>query len=243
MCAADALQQNEFSDLYSEVGPDNVGGMGNEPSCTLTLLTRCQDTTQPCTHATAATSQHCEAGNGHTADQPQSSVNQTETAGASSAVTVASDSAPAAVIDNLPAASAQVESTSPVGDTAAPAQTSRVAASANQDPESRTTGQTRNDKLPSSGPHADLDSDAGYEAVMQISCRPHDVVASQAGHPHPMLLGLSDDVDCAVVSVSAAGQQLQAQHTASIPALAYVAAGLAGSCCCCVESHLVSTGV
>lgn len=204
--------------------------MGNEPSCTLTLFTKCQDTSQPCTHATTATSQHHEAGNCHTADQPQSSVNQTETASATSAVTVASDSTPAAVLDSFPAASAQVESTSP-GDIAAPAQMSPVAASANQDPASSTTGQTLNDKLPSSGPHAGLDSDANYEAVMQISCRPHDVVASQAGHPHPMLLGLSDDVDCAVVSVSAAGQQLQAQHTASIPALAYVAAGMAGSCC------------
>ena len=43
------------------------------------------------------------------------------------------------------------------------------------------------------------------------------------------LLGLIDDVDCAVVSLTYTGEPaspLQLQHVASIPALAYVATGM-----------------
>ena len=87
--------------------------------------------------------------------------------------------------------------------------------------------QPASDKQQPSGMNVTADRHAGYKAVMQIGCSPHDVVATQSGHQHPMLLGLANDVDCAVVAVSAAadGQQLQAQHVRSIPALAYVAAG------------------
>jgi len=77
---------------------------------------------------------------------------------------------------------------------------------------------------------------AGFAEVGRVACAPHRLLAAQAAGAR-MLLGLIDDVDCAVVearlgSPPAAGApaaaeagQAVAEHIASVPALAYVAAG------------------
>ena len=188
-CVADALQQNEFADLYSEVGPDNVGGMGNEPSCTLTLFRRNQTPAQP---------KDTSAAGGQPAD--------TEHTQNASAPDEAADR-PNQTLPALPQAT-------PAGGTAQSSRDQHVV-----------------DKQQPSVAHVTADARRNFDAVMQIGCSPHDVVAIQPGHQHPMMLGLSNDVDCAVVAVSAeaGGHQLQAQHVHSIPALAYVAAGTAQS--------------
>ena len=177
------MQQNEFADVYSEVGPDNVGGMGNEPACTLTLFRRAQ---------VPAQSGSPSAAEGQPTDTEH---NQ------NSNVTDAATNFPN---QTLPALSQESVEDAP--------QSSGDQHATDQQP---------------SGLHVTANRHGNYEPVMQIGCSPHDVVAIQSGHQHPMLLGLSNDVDCAVVAVSADGQQLQAQHVHSIPALAYVAAGTA----------------
>ena len=64
-----------------------------------------------------------------------------------------------------------------------------------------------------------------YRLAEQIECDPHKVVAVMPGQQQEMLLGLSNDVDCAVVRFKAAGSALVSEHLHTIPALAYVAAG------------------
>ncbi|GAB4820252.1 hypothetical protein N2152v2_007298 [Parachlorella kessleri] len=77
--------------------------------------------------------------------------------------------------------------------------------------------------------------DAALSCVEQIPCLPHKVLSCQLQQDR-LLLGLTDDVDCAVVEVAcmagAAGSQdglstcgFKVQHATSVPALAYVAAG------------------
>lgn len=64
----------------------------------------------------------------------------------------------------------------------------------------------------------------------QVSCLPHKLVGK--GHwGEKVLLGLADDVDCAVVSLSirpGAPTSPLLSHDASIPALSYVSAGDSG---------------
>ena len=56
---------------------------------------------------------------------------------------------------------------------------------------------------------------------------PHRLAALQACKPRQCLLGLTDDVDCAVMAAAWDAQSCQAslEHISTIPALAYVAAG------------------
>lgn len=210
--AADAIQQNEFADLYSEVGPDNVGGMGNEPSCTLTLFSRHQNAPHLHITGSTATKQATGAANSPLADQPMSTSARSH---------VSDATAKAAHSDSLARQHLEAtdEATAPVA----------VADDAEGAALSSNAIQPTNESLQSISGHASADDHARYHPVMQIGCSPHGVVATRPGHQQPMLLGLSNDVDCAVVAVSAAndGQQLHAQHVHSIPALAYVAAGTA----------------
>ncbi|BDA47422.1 hypothetical protein COCOBI_10-2700 [Coccomyxa sp. Obi] len=66
--------------------------------------------------------------------------------------------------------------------------------------------------------------------LKEVSCSPYKLLTSQADgiERHAALLGLIDDVDCAVVSVSlhnSESQEAVVEHLTSIPALAYVATG------------------
>ncbi|CAL8472135.1 g11677 [Coccomyxa elongata] len=66
--------------------------------------------------------------------------------------------------------------------------------------------------------------------LKEVSCSPYKLLTSQADgiERHAALLGLIDDVDCAVVSVSwhrNESQEAVVEHLTSIPALAYVATG------------------
>lgn len=184
--------------MYSEVGPDNVGGMGNEPACTLTLFRRAQISAQ--------------SGSSSAAEGQPTDTEHNQSSTATDAAT------------NFP-------------DQTLPTLSQESVADAPQ----RSGDQHATDQQPL-GVHVTANRHGNYETVMQIGCSPHDVVAIQSGHWHPMLLGLSDDVDCAVVAVSADGQQLQAQHVHTIPALAYVAAGTAQSHLCPVLTRLFNCG-
>ena len=65
-----------------------------------------------------------------------------------------------------------------------------------------------------------------YSVADQIDCGPHKVVA--IGQQQQILLGLSDDIDCAAVTFTAQDSALVTEHLHSIPALAYVTAGKTG---------------
>lgn len=165
--AAESAPRNEFTDVYNEVGPDNVGGMGDEPFCTITLLIL----------RTAAK----QGKNGSHAPRPQA------------------DNSGAAEADTVPEAACTTHH-------------SLVA-----QPDDTATES-------SSQQHGDQHSP--YVAVEQLQCDPHKVVALRPGQHHQMLLGLSNDVDCAAVAFSCSDKLvLASQHCHSIPALAYVAAG------------------
>lgn len=211
--AADAIQQNEFADLYSEVGPDNVGGMGSEPSCTLTLFTCQPGAAQSPSNGPAAPSQATEAVHSPSRDKPATFSSSSD---APELQAVSADT-------NPPLGSPSDATAKVTGKTVTPASADGNNATALDS--SNVSGSQASQ--PPKRQKVTAEKHAPFEAVMQIGCSPHNVVASRPGHQHPMLLGLSDDVDCAVVAVSAAdaGQQLHAEHVHSIPALAYVAAG------------------
>ena len=67
---------------------------------------------------------------------------------------------------------------------------------------------------------------SNYSIVDQIDCGPHKVVAF--GQQQQILLGLSDDIDCAAVVFMSQASALVAEHLHSIPALAYITAGKTG---------------
>lgn len=184
--------------------------MGDEPSCTLTLYTRSQPQVQPSKQAAppaAAPAPHRAApsqvpaasatGNGTASDGPHSA--SARSCKDPAHIAHAAHEAAAAAAGTQTAASTEgstgVAAPSSTGGQLQPASTAASHGS----------------------PH--------LEAVAQIGCSPHNVVACQAGQQQSMLLGLSNDVDCAVLAVNADGGRLQAQHSHSIPALAYVAAG------------------
>lgn len=172
VCAAETAPRNEFSDVYNEVGPDNVGGMGDEPSCTITLH-MLREAAQQGTHGS---------------DAPG-------TQG-----TTCADNSGAAEEDALPEAAS---SSAHHGVIAQPDDTATECLAQQ---------------------HGDQQS--LYVAVHQLECDPHKVVALRPGQHQQMLLGLSNDVDCAAVAFSCSDKlALDAQHCHSIPALAYVAAG------------------
>lgn len=67
----------------------------------------------------------------------------------------------------------------------------------------------------------------GPAVYAQVSCLPHKLVA-KGQWDEKVLLGLADDVDCAVVSLSirpSAPTSPLLSHDSSIPALSYVSAG------------------
>lgn len=189
MSAAEAVPRNEFSDVYNEVGPDNVGGMGDEPSCTVTLFTlntRGQDVISASGHTTYDLTSG-------TADLDVSVPKTTLTP-------LERITAKEITLDAAAAAAAQGPS--------------RTAA---QDPGHTAT----EDPTDQGNDQQDL-----YVAVDQMECDPHKVVAVRPGQHNQMLLGLSNDVDCAVAAFSCSSKLLlESQHLHSIPALAYVAAG------------------
>lgn len=169
--AAATMPSNEFSDVYNEVGPDNVGGMGDEPSCSITLFMLKEAAKQGKHGSDASTTQDTSGGAKHDA------VAETEC-------------------------------------------TAQQGMDAQHLPQG--TAAATND-----GDHKDGDQQSSYVAVDQVACDPHKVVALRPGQHNQMLLGLSSDVDCATVAFSCSGKSvLEPQHCHSIPALAYVAAGL-----------------
>ncbi len=67
---------------------------------------------------------------------------------------------------------------------------------------------------------------ADVSRPVEVRCHPHKLLASRSCQ-HSALLGLVDDVDCAVVEAEAPGGSSPANlsHLSSIPALTYVAEG------------------
>lgn len=166
MRAAAPVPRNEFSDVYNEVGPDNVGGMGDEPSCTITLFVLRDAAKQG-----------------------------TDGSGASSSGAAKQDAL------------------------------SETACTAEQgmDAQHLLHGTA---KATEDSAHKEGDQQSTYIAVDQVECDPHKLVALRPGQHDQMLLGLSNDVDCATVAFSCSDKPvLDSQHCHSIPALAYVAAG------------------
>ncbi|KAL0045595.1 hypothetical protein WJX82_010847 [Trebouxia sp. C0006] len=64
-----------------------------------------------------------------------------------------------------------------------------------------------------------------YRLADQVECDPHKVVAIRPGQQQQILLGMSNDVDCAVVGFKSSNSALVSDHIHTIPALAFVAAG------------------
>ena len=164
VAAAETVPRNEFADMYNEVGPDNIGGMGDEPSCTITLYTLKQDVQQP-ENTDASSVATCATAN--TTANPDT---PPETA------SVDAQQSPASANDSGNGVQQQLQST--------------------------------------------------YVVVSHMECDPHTVVALRPGQHDQLLMGLCNDVDCAVVACSCSDKLLlESQHLHSIPALAYVAAG------------------
>ena len=177
MPAAETVPRNEFSDVYTEVGPDNVGGMGDEPSCTITLFTL-NEAAKRVTDATDVSSTRACADTSGTAEEDALS-----------------------------------ETTS----------TAHQSNDARQSPHDTAAG----DPVASCKSE---DQQSMYVVMDQVECDPHKVVALRPGQHNQMLLGVSNDVDCAMVAFGCSSELLlEPQHLHSIPALAYVAAGEATS--------------
>lgn len=182
VAADDAVSRNEFSDVYNEVGPDNVGGMGSEPACTVTLFS-------PDSHAAPDSSSarliKARAGFG-TKESAQCNIAQTadDAAGGS---TISQTAVPD---DQLGASLLQDGMTPPAGHLS-----------------------QHNAEQPV------------YRLADQVECDPHKVVAIRPGQQQQILLGMSNDVDCAVVGFESSNSALVSDHIHTIPALAYVAAG------------------
>ena len=175
VAADDAVPRNEYTDLYNEIGPDNVGGMGGEPACTITLFSPSHEAPHhDSTEASART---------HTASPKAASSEASQDKSKFQSETAASGGNNTDV---------EVQTNSVAGD-----------------------GQSSRNSPPQ----------PAYRAVEQIDCEPHRVVAIRSGQQQQMLLGLSNDVDCAVVAFRSSGQALVSEHMHTIPALAYVAAG------------------
>lgn len=181
--ADDAVPRNEFSDLYNEVGPDNVGGMGSEPTCTISLFSP-DDHVAPDSSAASLTKTHSA---GFAAkDSAQPNVAQTADDAASGSII----SETAVPDDQLGASPLQDGMTPPAGDLS-----------------------QHNAEQPI------------YRLADQVECDPHKVVAIRPGQQQQILLGMSNDVDCAVVGFKSSSSALVSDHIHTIPALAYVAAG------------------
>ncbi len=186
VAADDAVPRNEFSDLYNEVGPDNVGGMGSEPACTITLFSP-DGLEAP--DSSAASLTKAQSAGFEAKDSAQSNIAQTapqanEAAGGS---TISETAIPD---DQLGASPLQDGMTPPAGDLS-----------------------KHNAEQPV------------YRLADQVECDPHKVVAIRPGQQQQILLGMSNDVDCAVVGVKSSNSALVSDHIHTIPALAYVAAG------------------
>lgn len=201
MSAGEAGPRNEFSDVYNEVGPDNVGGMGAEPSCTATLF------------ALKKQGQHVSGVPGHKTC--------TDTSGPSDIDAPLSETVPAAH---------QGEVAKQMPDSAAPKDTSdTIAQNLNYTTAESTYHTAAQEPIRTAAgepSHKGNGQQGLYVAVDQMECDPHKVVAVRPGQHNQMLLGLSNDVDCAVVAFSSSSRLvLEARHLHSIPAFTYVAAG------------------
>ncbi|KAL3133777.1 hypothetical protein ABBQ32_008257 [Trebouxia sp. C0010 RCD-2024] len=199
--AGEAGPRNEFSDVYNEVGPDNVGGMGAEPSCTATLF------------ALKKQGQHVSGVPGHKTC--------TDTSGPSDIDAPLSETVPAAH---------QGEVAKQMPDSAAPKDTSdTIAQNLNYTTAESTYHTAAQEPIRTAAgepSHKGNGQQGLYVAVDQMECDPHKVVAVRPGQHNQMLLGLSNDVDCAVVAFSSSSRLvLEARHLHSIPAFTYVAAG------------------
>lgn len=184
------MPRNEFSDLYNEVGPDNVGGMGSEPACTISMFVA-------------------------RSESPQ----------------VDSSAGPTEAHTPLPDAKSKAQEPAELSSHAQTV-SSADATQLNQEPGITPIHPQPVAIQPSGGATANGGTSSQhtveeplYRLAEQIECDPHKVVAVMPGQQQQMLLGLSNDVDCAVVKFKAAGSALVSEHLHTIPALAYVAAG------------------
>ena len=184
------MPRNEFSDLYHEVGPDNVGGMGGEPACTVTLFKQTDSDPQPSPDAAPVQQDH--------AILPASQQQHTAPAQDSSAAPATASATASFAQSNGPAALEQQTTAEPQAS---------ILIQQNGSSEYRTGRST-------------------YRIVDQIDCGPHKMVAF--GQQQQILLGLSDDIDCAAVMFTSQASALVAEHLHSVPALAYVTAGKTG---------------
>ena len=183
VAADDAVPWNEFTDLYNEVGPDNVGGMGSEPTCTVTLFSP-DGHAAPDSSAASLTKAHSAGFETKDSAQPNFAQTADEAAGGS---TISQTAVPD---DQLGASPLQDSMPPPAGDL-----------------------RQHNAEQPV------------YRLADQVECDPHKVVAIRPGQQQQILLGMSNDVDCAVVGFKSSNSALVSDHIHTIPALAYVAAG------------------
>ena len=234
LCTAEALPQTQYVDMWHETGPDNVGGMGSEPGVAVYGYV-CQATRQPLGSNSAAQPEAWSPGMAapnSAAAQPASDVVGPGESEQAPAQQVRQDQQPRAL--SAPTGQASGPDQQPqslVGGAAMPRQT----AVASRQPGSL-PGQTKGlyEQSGASTPPDQLDQqpETGTLAPLPrqtnvVRCEPHRLAALQACEPQQCLLGLTDDVDCAVVAAAWDAQSCQAslEHISTVPALAYVAAG------------------
>ena len=235
LCAAEALPQTQYVDMWHETGPDNVGGMGSEPGVAVYGFV-CQATRQPTGDNSAA--------------QPEARL--PGMAAPNNAVTQpVSDAVGPEESEQVPAQHAEQDQ-QPRPLPAPPGQASGLSqqpqslvgtATMPRDQTGGVGGQPGSLPGQAKGPYEgsgastlpsqlDQQSESGRLAPLPrqtnlVRCEPHRLAALQACEPQRCLLGLTDDVDCAVVAAAWNAQSCQAglKHISTVPALAYVAAG------------------
>ena len=234
LCAAEALPQTQYVDMWHETGPDNVGGMGSEPGVAVHGYL-CQATRQATWNNSAAQPEANLPGMAapnNAAAQPASAEVGPGASEQAPAQQVGQDQQPRPLSASPGEASGLGQlPQSLVGSTTLPRQTAGVVEQPGPLP-----GQTRgpHEQSGASTPPSQLDDqpESGRLAPFPrhtnvVRCEPHRLAALQACEPQRCLLGLTDDVDCAVVAAAWDVQSCQASldHISTVPALAYVAAG------------------
>ena len=220
--------------MWHETGPDNVGGMGSEPGVAVYGYI-CQAARQSAGNNSAAqpeaTSPGMAAPN-NAAAQPASGVVRPEEGEQAPAQLIGQGQQPGPLSPSPGQASGPGQQPqSSISSAAMPQQTAGVGgqprsllgqAMGPYEMSEARTPPSQLDQQPETGRLARFPGQTNV-----VRCEPHRLAALQACEPQQCLLGLTDDVDCAVVAAAWDAHSCQAslEHISTVPALAYVAAG------------------
>ena len=234
LCTAETLPQTQYVDMWHETGPDNVGGMGSEPGVAVYGYA-CQVTGQSTGNNSPAQPEATLPGMAApntAAAQPASGVVRPEEGEQAPAQQIGQGQQPGPLSPSPGQASGPGQQPqSSVGSAAMPRQTAGVGGQP-ESPLGQTKGSYEQSEARTPPSQLDQQPENGRLAPFPrqtnvVRCEPHRLAALQACKPQKCLLGLTDDVDCAVMAAAWDAQSCQAslEHISTVPALAYVAAG------------------